>query len=69
MREKRLFVSIDIQKFSMLGSLRHLINRAGSTTSFSHEDAFPSVGLSAKKTETFLLMIVIVKRIKIISMS
>lgn len=53
----------------MLGSLRRLINRAGSTTSFSHEDAFPSVGLSAKKTETFLLMIVIVKRIKIISMS
>ena len=50
MREKRLFVSIGIQKSSVLASLRHPIDKAGSTTSFSSEDAFPSVGLSAKKS-------------------
>ena len=53
-QKKRLFIWIDIRKSPMLGGLRHPINKAGSTTSFSPEDAFPNVSLSAKKTETFL---------------
>ena len=53
-QKKRLFISIDIRKSPMLGGLRHPINKAGSTTSFSPEDAFPNVSLSPKKTETFL---------------
>ena len=54
MREKILFISIDVQKSPMLGSLRHSIDKAGSATSFSSEDAFPSVSLSAKKLKFFI---------------
>lgn len=46
--EKRLFVLIDIQKSPMLGSLRHPIDKAGSTSLFNSEDVFFSVNLSAK---------------------
>ena len=40
----------------MLGipSLRHPINKAGSTTLFNFEDAFPSVNLSVKKLKLFI---------------
>ena len=38
----------------MLGSLQHPIGEAGSATSFSFEDFFPSVSLSAKKLKLFL---------------
>ena len=40
-REKRHFISIHIQKLSKIGSLQQLIDKAGSTTSFSSEEAFP----------------------------
>ena len=51
----------------MLGSLRHPIDKVGSTASFSYEDAFPSVTLSVKNLN-LLLMIVIVKTIEIMLM-
>ena len=55
MREKKkLFMSIDIQISPMLGSLRHLIDKAGFTTSLISEDAFPSVRLSAKKPKLLI---------------
>ena len=66
MREKRLFISIDIQKCPILGSLQHSldkagstklvhqIDKAGSTTSFSSNDPFPSVRLFAKKLKLFV---------------
>ena len=38
----------------MLGSLRHLIDKAGFTTSLISEDAFPSVRLSAKKPKLLI---------------
>ena len=46
--KKRLFISTDIRKTPVLGSLRHPIYKAGSTNSFSFEDTFPIVSLSAK---------------------
>ena len=54
MRKKRLFISIDIQESLMVTSLRHPINKAGSTTSFNFENAFPSVSLSAKELKLFI---------------
>ena len=56
MREKRLFISIDIRKPPMLGSysLQHPIDKAGSTTSVSSEDAFPKVSLPAEKLKLFI---------------
>ena len=45
----RHFTSIDIWKSLMLGSLRHPIDKAGSTNSSSSEDAFSSASLSSKK--------------------
>ena len=44
---KILFITTDIWKSSMLGSLRQPIDKAGLTTLFSSEDAFPSVSLPA----------------------
>lgn len=38
MREKRLIISIDIQKSPILGSLRHPNEKDYSTTLFSSED-------------------------------
>ena len=38
----------------MLFSLRHPFDKAGSTISFSSEDAFPSVSLSAKNPKLFI---------------
>ena len=53
----------------MLGScsLQNPIDKAGSKTSFSSEDAFPEVSLSAEKLKLFML--VIAKRMKIMLMS
>ena len=42
------------KKSPILGSFRHLIDKAGSTTSFSSEDVFPSVSLSVKKLKLFI---------------
>ena len=42
-KKKRLFISIDVQKLPLLGSLRHPIDNAASTSSFSSAEAFPSV--------------------------
>ena len=55
-RKKILFISIDIRKPPMLGSysLQNPIYKAGSTTSFSSEDAFPKVSLSAEKLNIFI---------------
>ena len=53
-RKRRFFISIDIQKSSMLGSLQHSIDKAGSTISFSSEDAFPIVNLSDEKLKLFI---------------
>ena len=50
----RLFISINIQKSSMLGRLRHQIGKVGSSTSFSTEHAFPNVSLSAKNLKLFI---------------
>ena len=50
----RLFISINIQKSSMLGRLRHQIDKVGSSTSFSTEHAFPNVSLSAKNRKLFI---------------
>ena len=54
--KKRLFISIDIRKPPMLGSysLQHPIDEAGSTNSFSSEDASPKVSLPAKKLKPFI---------------
>ena len=60
---KKGLTLIDTQNILMLGTLWHPIYKAGSTTSFSSEDAFPSISWSAKKLK-FSLMIVIVKRMK-----
>ena len=38
----------------MLGSLRHPVDKAGSTTSFSSENTFPRVSLSAEKLKSFI---------------
>ena len=38
----------------MLGSLRHPIDKADSTTSFSSENTFPRVSLSAEKLKSFI---------------
>ena len=38
----------------MLGSLGYLIDKAGSATSLSPEDAFPSVILFVKKLKLFI---------------
>ena len=38
----------------MLDSLRHQINKAGSTTSFSSENSFPSASLSVEKLKPFI---------------
>ena len=38
----------------MLLSLRHPLDKVGSTLSFSSEDAFPSVSLSAKNPKRFI---------------
>ena len=38
----------------MLGSLQHSIDKAGSTTSFSSEEAFPIVNLSDEKLKLFI---------------
>ena len=54
MREKRLFIWVDIRKSPILRSLRHPIDKTGSTTLFSFEDAFPSVKLSTKKLKRFI---------------
>ena len=53
---KRFFISVDIRKPPMLGnySLQDLIYKAGSTTSFSSEDAFPKVSLPAEKLKAFI---------------
>ena len=53
-RKRRFFISIDIQKSSMLGSLQHSVDKTGSTTSFSSEDAFPIVNLSDEKLKLFI---------------
>ena len=50
----RLFISINIQKSSMLGRLRHQIDKVGSSTSFSTEHALPNVSLSAKNLKLFI---------------
>ena len=55
-----LFVNIDflyqqiIKIYPKLGSLRYQIGKAGSATSFSSEDAFPNVILSAKNLKLFI---------------
>ena len=54
MRKKRLFISVDIQESLMVPSLRHPIDKAGSTTSFNFEDPFPSVSLSDKELKLFI---------------
>ena len=53
----------------MLGSysLQHPIDKADSKTSFSSEDAFPKVSLSAEKLKLFML--VVAKKMKIILMT
>ena len=53
-RKRRLFISIDTWKSPMSGSLQHPIDKACSTTSFSSEDTFPSVNLSAKILKPFI---------------
>ena len=65
--EERLFILIDIRKSPILSSEQHPIDKVGSTTAFSSEDAFPSAYLL--KSWNFSLMIVIVKRIQIMLMS
>ena len=45
--------------------MQHLIDKASSDASFSFEDAFPKVSLSAEKLKIFITL-VIVKRMKII---
>ena len=51
-REKRLLNKCT--KSSMLGSLRHPIDKAGSITSFSSKEAFPKISLSSKKVKRFI---------------
>ena len=38
----------------MLGSLQHSVDKTGSTTSFSSEDAFPIANLSDEKLKLFI---------------
>ena len=56
MREKKLFISIDMQKPPMLGiyGLQHQTDKAGSATSFSSKDTFPKVSLPAEKLKLFI---------------
>ena len=46
-RKTMFFITADIWKSPMLGSSRQPIDKAGLTTLFSSEDAFPSVSLPA----------------------
>ena len=46
---------------------QHPIDKAGSTTSFSSEDAFPEVSLPAEKLK-LLINVIVVKRMKIMLM-
>ena len=46
-RKIMFFITADIWKSPMLGSSRQPIDKAGLTTLFSSEDAFPSVSLPA----------------------
>ena len=50
----KLFISIGIEISPMLGSLRHPIDKAGSKTSLSSEDAFPNNSLSARNLKLFI---------------
>ena len=53
-RKNASFTSRNIRKSLILGSQRHLIDKAASTTSFRSEDSFPSVSLSAEKVKLFM---------------
>ena len=49
-----IYIYIYIYKYLVLFILRHPFDKAGSTMSFSSEDAFPSVSLSAKNPKLFI---------------
>ena len=51
---KRLLISVDIRKYPIRYSLRYPIDKFGSITLFSSEDAFPNFKKSAKKRKVFI---------------
>ena len=53
-KRKKTFYMNKCTKSSMLGSLRHPIDKAGSITSFSSKEAFPKISLSSKKVKRFI---------------
>ena len=67
-RKNTFYISRYTKIFKLGSLLRQPIDKAGWTSSYSSEDPFPGVSLSAKKLN-FLLMIVIWKRMEIILMS